>query len=176
MNNRWDDLQLSSLRKSRESPLFRNQKRASTYSLEEEESFFGYHKRKRFKPLLIWFEALFPRKSLYCSVIDRKALKSAVGPIFRSYVTSDDVTTPHGSSRGLLGRVRGRVLMAQEHQPLPSEQCWPLSRHTALQEPLRSCLAWDIRHCGEFEVIIFSPMDLPMTDFTHRNLLAVNRP
>ncbi len=141
MNNRWDDLQLSSLRKSRESPLFRNQKRASTYSLEEEESFFGYHKRKRFKPLLIWFEALFPRKSLYCSVIDRKALKSAVGPIFRSYVTSDDVTTPHGSSRGLLG----------------------LSRHTALQEPLRSCLAWDIRHCGEFEVIIFSTVDLPMT-------------
>src|ERR1051326_4275718 len=34
-------------------------------------------------------------------------------------------------------RVRGRVLMAQEHQPLPSEPCWQFSLHTALQESLR---------------------------------------
>ena len=35
-------------------------------------------------------------------------------------------------------RVRGRVLLVQEHQPLPSEQCLHVSAHTALQEPLRS--------------------------------------
>jgi hypothetical protein len=35
-------------------------------------------------------------------------------------------------------RVRGRVLVAQEHQPLPSEQCLHVSAHTALQEPLPS--------------------------------------
>ena len=34
-------------------------------------------------------------------------------------------------------RVRGQVLMAQEHQPLPSEPCWQFSLHTALQESLR---------------------------------------
>ena len=34
-------------------------------------------------------------------------------------------------------RVRCRVLMVQEHQPLPSEPCWQFSLHTALQESLR---------------------------------------
>lgn len=34
-------------------------------------------------------------------------------------------------------RVRGRILIAQEHQPLPSEQCLHVSMHTALQEPLQ---------------------------------------
>jgi len=43
------------------------------------------------------------------------------------------------------GRVRGRVLIAQAHQPLPSEQCLHVSAHTALQEPLQVCLAWKIR-------------------------------
>src|SRR5258707_15200288 len=35
-------------------------------------------------------------------------------------------------------RVRGRVLVTQEHQPLPSEQCLHVSAHTALQEPLQT--------------------------------------
>ena len=30
-------------------------------------------------------------------------------------------------------RVRGQVLVVQEHQPLPAEPCWHLSAHTALQ-------------------------------------------
>ena len=38
-------------------------------------------------------------------------------------------------------RGRGRVLVAQEHQPLPSEPCSHGSAHTALQEPLCSVLS-----------------------------------
>ena len=38
-------------------------------------------------------------------------------------------------------RVRGRVLVAWEHQPLPPEQCLHVSAHTALQEPLQCLLS-----------------------------------
>jgi hypothetical protein len=40
-------------------------------------------------------------------------------------------------------RVRGQVLVVQEHQPLPAEPCWHLSAHTALQESLRRFLSME---------------------------------
>ena len=74
------------------------------------------------------------------------------------------------------GRVRGRVLIAQEHQPLPPNRDLQLSLHPALQESLLGCLAWNIFQVREFETIIFSSVDFSMTGGANRNLLSVNHP
>jgi hypothetical protein len=50
-------------------------------------------------------------------------------------------------------RVRGRALVAQEHQPLPAEPCWHLSAHTALQKYVGDPqVTSDLRFVGRFPV------------------------
>src|SRR6266567_1708289 len=78
------------------------------------------------------------RRQIWCRWEDRYSPENwASGSLALAVVRGSCNASAYISSTDRCCRVRGRVLMVQEHQPLPSEPCWQFSLHTALQESLR---------------------------------------